>query len=442
MCDFFFGAISSYSFQSLAFLKKKTRGFPLLSGLKIRVNPLYPFHPWSIFLLRFFHNFALMMFPKNLTAKLETRKQNNALRKLPIPNDLIDFASNDYIGFSKNKAIFEETHQYLIDNKIVQNGATGSRLLSGNHKVYQEAETYIAKFHQAESSLIFNSGYDANVGFFSSVPQKGDMILFDELCHASIRDGIQLSNAKAYKFKHNDFEDLERLIQNPRPKTQDPTTIYIVTESVFSMDGDTPNLEELAQLSVKYSCHLVIDEAHALGVFGSTGEGLVQMLGLQDQVFARIMTFGKGLGCHGAAILGSQELKDYLINFARSFIYTTGLSPHSVATILTAYQHLVSEKQTINKLRENSIHFNQEKNLLGLKPMFVRSKSAIQSAIIPGNQNVKSMAQQIQAKGFDVKAILSPTVPEGQERLRFCLHSFNSKEEITELLGLLSTFVY
>ena len=382
-----------------------------------------------------------MKLPKNLTAKLEIRKQNNAFRKLSFPNDLIDFASNDYIGFSKNKAIFEETHHYLVDNNSIQNGATGSRLLSGNHKVYQEAEGFISKFHQSESALIFNSGYDANVGFFSCVPQKGDLILYDELCHASIRDGIQLSNAKAYKFKHNDFEDLEGKITNYKLRITNQE-IYIVTESVFSMDGDTPNLEELAQLSEKYKCHLVIDEAHALGVFGNKGEGLVQQLGLQDQVFARIMTFGKGLGCHGAAIVGSQELKDYLINFARSFIYTTGLSPHSVATILVGYQHLESEKQTINKLRENIIHFNQEKNILGLKPMFVRSKSVIQSAIIPGNQNVKSIANQIQEKGFDVKAILSPTVPEGQERLRFCLHSFNTKEEISEVLRLLSTFVF
>jgi 8-amino-7-oxononanoate synthase len=208
------------------------------------------------------------------------------------------------------------------------------------------------------------------------------------------------------------------------------------------MDGDTPNLEELVQVSEKHKCLLVIDEAHSLGVFGATGEGLVQMLALQDKIFARIMTFGKGLGCHGAAIVGSQEMKDYLVNFARSFIYTTGLSPHSVATILTAYQHLESEKQTINKLRENIVHFNQQKNLLGLKPMFVRSKSAIQSAIIPGNQNVKSIATQLQENGFDVKAILSPTVPEGQERLRFCLHSYNSKYEISEVLRLLSTFVF
>jgi 8-amino-7-oxononanoate synthase len=388
-----------------------------------------------------------MKFPKNLTSKLEIRKQNNALRKLPLPNNLTDFASNDYIGFSKNKAIFEETHHYLMDANCIQNGATGSRLISGNHKVYQEAENYIAKFHQTEAALIFNSGYDANVGFFSSVPQKGDLILYDELCHASIRDGIQLSNAKAYKFRHNDFEDLEKKIVNFNGNSNDnfnenDSIIYIVTETVFSMDGDCPNMEELVAVSNKYNCYLVVDEAHALGVFGEKGEGLVQMLGLQDHVFARIMTFGKGLGCHGAAIVGSQGLKDYLVNFARSFIYTTGLSPHSVATILMAYQHLETEKKTIEKLRENIIHFNQQKNLLGLKPMFVRSKSAIQSAIIPGNENVKSIASQLQEKGFDVKAILSPTVPEGQERLRFCLHSFNSKEEISEVLALLSNFVF
>jgi len=390
-----------------------------------------------------FPNFALMKFPKNLSSKLEFRQQNNALRKLSLPNELVDFSSNDYIGFSKNKAIFEGTHQYLIDNDRLQNGATGSRLISGNHLVYQETETYIAKFHQSESALIFNSGYDANVGFFSSVPQKGDLILYDELCHASIRDGIQLSNAKAYKFKHNDFEDLEKLIQRCQTELVE---VYIITETVFSMDGDCPNLEELVAVSKKYGCYLVVDEAHALGVFGSPeasgGEGLVQMLGLQDQVFARIMTFGKGLGCHGAAIVGSQELKDYLVNFARSFIYTTGLSPHSVTTILVGYQHLKTENQTIEKLRENIIHFNQEKNLLGLKPIFVRSKSAIQSAIIPGNQKVKAIATQLQEKGFDVKAILSPTVPEGQERLRFCLHSYNSREEIFEVLRLLSTFVF
>nr|WP_288834986.1 pyridoxal phosphate-dependent aminotransferase family protein [uncultured Flavobacterium sp.] len=385
----------------------------------------------------------MKQFPQSLSNKLQRRNEANSLRSLPLGNNLTDFASNDYLGFSKSELIFNQTHQYLLDNAFVQNGATGSRLLSGNHNLYKIVEDFISQFHQAENALIFNSGYDANVGFFSSVPQKGDLILYDELCHASIRDGIQLSYAKAYKFNHNDFEDLERLIiKFQSSKSQIPINVYIVTESVFSMDGDAPNLEELVHLSEKYNCYLVLDEAHALGVFGDKGQGLVQEFGLQDKIFARIMTFGKGLGCHGAAILGSQELKQYLVNFARSFIYTTGLSPHSVATILIAYQFLEKENMDIELLRENIIHFNQEKNLLGLKPIFVRSKSSIQSVIIPGNEKVKSIAKQLQERGFDVKAILSPTVPEGQERLRFCLHAFNSKDEISNVLQLLSTFVF
>ena len=374
--------------------------------------------------------------PEILFNKLNVRLQNNALRKLPQETDLVDFASNDYLGFSNSKLIFDTTHQYLLEHNQIQNGATGSRLLSGNHSIYKTAEDYITQFHQAQSALIFNSGYDANVGFFSAVPQKGDLILYDELCHASIRDGIQLSNAKAYKFQHNDLEDLERLLVRNSEKT-----IYIVTESVFSMDGDTPNLEELVQLAEKHDAYMVVDEAHALGVLGDKGEGLVQSLHLQDIVFARIMTFGKGLGCHGAAILGSQELKSYLVNFARSFIYTTGLSPHSVATILMAYQQLEKATDSQQQLKNNIAHFNQEKNRLSLKPLFVFSKSAIQSAIIPGNEKVKSIAHQLQSKGFDVKPILSPTVPEGQERLRFCLHSYNSENEITQLVQLLSNCI-
>ena len=378
-------------------------------------------------------------FPKSLSEKLQQREQNNALRKLTASNNLIDFASNDYIGFAKSEIIFNQTHQYLLNNNIKINGATGSRLLSGNHKIYTETEDYIAHFQQSESALIFNSGYDANVGFFSSVPQRNDIILYDELCHASIRDGIQLSNAKAYKFQHNDFQDLESIIKRCHAEL---SGVYIVTESVFSMDGDTPNFEQLIAISEKYNCYLVIDEAHALGVFGSTGEGVLQNFGLQEKVFARIMTYGKGLGCHGAAILGSQELNSYLVNFARSFIYSTGLSPHTVATILVSYQHLSKEKETLQQLKSNIQFFNQQKIQLGLKPLFVYSKSAIQCAIIPGNSKVKSIASQLQSKGFDVKPILSPTVPEGQERLRFCLHSYNSEKEISEVLQLLSTFIF
>jgi len=385
-----------------------------------------------------------MKFPKNLSAKLETRKQNNALRQLPCTPSAIDFASNDYLGFAKSKTIFNQTHQFLLDNDFCENGATGSRLLSGNHPLYELAENYLAQFHQAEAALILNSGYDANVGFFSSVPQKGDFILYDELCHASIRDGIQLSNAKAFKYQHNNYEDLERLITKVQPTTdnQQLTTIYIVTESVFSMDGDSPDFETMIAIAEKHQALIVVDEAHALGVFGENGCGLLQQLQVQNKIFARIMTFGKGLGCHGAAILGSNELKNYLVNFARSFIYTTGLAPHNIATIYCAYHELSNEKAAQPSLRDNINFFNQQKQLLGLKPLFVRSKSAIQSAIIPGNEKVKTIASQLQQNGFDVKAILSPTVPEGQERLRICIHSYNSEAEISRVLELLATFVF
>ena len=386
-----------------------------------------------------------MKFPENLKSKLENRKQNHAFRSLSAENDLIDFSSNDYIGFAKSEAIFNQTHQLLLDRKITQNGATGSRLISGNHNLYPETEMLIANFHQSESALIFNSGYDANVGFFSSVPQRNDVILYDELCHASIRDGIRLSNAKSYKFTHNDWDDLEEKILRchaEHSRGAVANEIYIVTESVFSMDGDSPSLERIIGITEKYDCLLVVDEAHALGVFGKNGAGLIQELNLQDKVFARIMTFGKGLGCHGAAILGSKQLSNYLVNFARSFIYTTGLSPHSIATIFTAYEQLQSDNLAIEKLKDNILHFSQTKNQLGLKQIFVHGKSAIQSAIIPGNEKVKHIANQLQQSGFNVKAILSPTVPEGQERLRICLHSDNSPEEISQVLTLLTTFVF
>ena len=381
-----------------------------------------------------FYFYGMKQFPKALAGKLEARHLNAALRRLSVPNALIDFASNDYLGFAKSVAISEKAHQLLTS--VHRNGATGSRLISGNHSLYAEAEKMIAEFHACESALIFNSGYDANLGFFSSVPQRADIVLYDELCHASIRDGIRLGTAKSLKFAHNDLENLEQLLE----KCQSTENIYIVTESVFSMDGDSPNLAQLVQLAKMHGCYLVIDEAHALGVFGDQGSGLVQHLGLQDEVFARVMTYGKGLGCHGAAIIGSAQLINYLVNFARSFIYTTGLPPHSVATIMAAYQTMLTSPAQ-GQLTNNIMHFSQHKSSIGIKQLFVRSKSAIQSAIIPGNEQVRRAASHLQDRGFDVKAILSPTVPEGQERLRFCLHSYNSVQQISDVLDALADHI-
>jgi 8-amino-7-oxononanoate synthase len=386
--------------------------------------------------------------PLKLTKSIDIRKRQNAIRKLGSIKDLIDFSSNDYLGFSDLKQIYFTAEKILTDFNLRRNGATGSRLLSGNHQLFSPAEDFIANFHSAESALIFNSGYDANVGFFSSVPQRGDFIFYDELVHASIRDGISMSRAKAYKFKHNDFADLRGHIERSRNINNEPE-IYIVTESVFSMDGDIPDLKKLAEFVEKEHCFLVIDEAHATGVFGTDGAGMVQELGIQDKVFARIITFGKALGCHGAAILGSTTLKEYLVNFARSFIYTTALPPHSVATVLASYQYLKNkprlvevnpehvEGSEIRKLKQNIEFFKAEIVANKLQSFFIESNSAIQSCIIPGNEKVKNTASKLEVEGYNVKPILSPTVPKGKERLRFCLHSFNSREEISGVLKAL-----
>ena len=382
------------------------------------------------------------MFPENLNIKINERIAQDAFRKLgENKTHQVDFSSNDYLGFAQSKTIFNQTHQLLLDKNLLINGATGSRLISGNFDLYTETEQYIAHFHQSESALIYNSGYDANLGFFSAVLQKGDVVLYDEYIHASIRDGIRLSLAKAYKFKHNDCLDLsQKVVQYQKNNSGN---IYVVTESVFSMDGDIPDLVKMTQICNENQAYLIVDEAHALGVFGNQGCGLVQELELQEVVFARIITFGKGLGCHGAAVLGSRQLTDYLVNFSRSFIYTTGLSPHSVATIYVAYQALKSKDfEVVNTQLKNIItHFNAELNRLKLSEIFIPSHSAIHCAVISGNEKVKQVALQIQSQGFAVKAILSPTVPLGQERLRFCLHSDNTPQQVTQVLELLSKFV-
>ncbi|MFS4454628.1 aminotransferase class I/II-fold pyridoxal phosphate-dependent enzyme [Maribacter sp. 2304DJ31-5] len=379
-------------------------------------------------------------FPKNLQNKLAKRDKENAIRTLgDTSSGLVDFCSNDYLGFAHNETIFSRTFQLLLTENITQNGATGSRLLTGNHKLYGHLESILMEFHNAESALIFNSGYDANVGLFSAVPQRGDFIFYDELIHASIRDGMGMSLAKSYKFKHNDLADLKSKIQAQISKDAE---VYVVTESVFSMDGDSPDLKALTKFCGSNNYHLIVDEAHATGICGKKGEGLLQELGLQKEVFARLVTFGKGMGTHGAAILGSVKLKDYLVNYARSLIYSTGLPPHCIATIISAYDYLKQEgHEELGRLKENIEGFKDKLKKLGLEQRFVASGSAIQSCLVKGNTRVKKVSHTLQEKGFNVKAILSPTVPEGQERLRFCIHSTNSKEEIGLVLELLSKYI-
>ena len=381
------------------------------------------------------------MLPKKLQDKIETRAEEHSLRSLGLRQDLLDFSSNDYLGFSRSKKMYNKACSILKQYNYQANGATGSRLLTANHPLYLDTEKQIATFHNTPTALIFNSGYDANIGFFSSVPQRGDVILYDALCHASIRDGISMSHAKGYKFDHNNLQGLEALLETQKKTNKTNAEIYVVTEAVFSMDGDIPPLKAVATLCKKHNAYLIVDQAHATGVIGPKGKGLVQELDLEDLVFASIVTFGKALGCHGAAILGSGELKSYLINFARSFNYTTALPPHTLATIGAAYSKLEDNSDAIKKLQDNISTL--QKGILDtqLTPYFIPSQSAIHCCVIKGNKATKDISTLLQQNKFDVKAILSPTVPKGQERLRICLHSYNTKEDITALVRLLKEFL-
>ena len=373
-----------------------------------------------------------MKFPEKLKLKLDKRLNNNSLRALTNRSTLVDFSSNDYLGFAQSMDIYEHAHDYIMSHQTSVNGSSGSRLISGNHEVHALLESYLKNTHQSEAALVFNSGYDANLGLFGCLLQRNDVVFFDKLSHASIRDGFQLSPAKSIAFEHNNLSHLEQKLKKHTQPNVD-NEIYVVTESVFSMDGDSPDLVALCQLCKKYNTKLIVDEAHAIGVHGY---GLIQKYNLVDLVFARVMTFGKALGCHGAVVLGSETLKSYLINFARSFIYTTALSPHSIAVILESYRKL--ETYSTEKLHSNIEIFVFTYKQLGLDSYFIKSHSAIHSCIISENSQVKSIAHKLQEK-FDVKAILAPTVPAGHERLRFCLHSYNTATQIKHVLELLET---
>lgn len=358
-----------------------------------------------------------------LHKKLRERADQNALRTLTARTGDVDYFSNDYLGITRS-ALIEE---YLSGSRFAH-GSTGSRLLSGNYPLIEETEREIADFHDAASALIFNSGYDANFGLMSCIARKGDLIVYDKLVHASLRDGIRQSPADCISFRHNEPAALEKKLI---ARAAGAGNCFVVTESVFSMDGDRAPLDELAAVCEKYEAHFIVDEAHATGVLGSRGEGCVQALGLQKKCLARIHTFGKALGCHGAVILGSESLRNYLINFCRPFIYSTAIPPASVAAIRATYgifPGMDRQRKEIGKLIRLFIH-----------PGFKKSDTPIQCFMLPGNQAVKKISNDLRSHHLDARPILYPTVPRGEERLRITLHSFNTPEDTARLISILGS---
>ncbi len=359
-----------------------------------------------------------------LQEALNKRGAENALRKLTATNGLIDFCSNDYLGFARSTELAKNIENEFHSTKNIRNGSSGSRLLAGNTKYAETLEKKIAKYHNFEASLLYNSGYDANIGLFSCVAKRGDTIIYDELIHASVRDGVRLSFATNYSFKHNDLLDLEQKIKSANGK------IFLAVESVYSMDGDCAPLKEIATICNKYGVLLIVDEAHAIGVFGENGKGIVFELQLVKDVFATLFTFGKAMGCDGAVICGSEILRNYLINFSRSFIYTTAKPLHGLISINCAYELLKQSEQAIIMLKNRIQYFKSKFDKLHHSLTKIESESTIQCIIIPGNESVKKVVANLQKLNFDVRAILYPTVPKGLERIRICLHAYNTETEI------------
>lgn len=371
-----------------------------------------------------------------MAQSLEERRSNNSFRILnPADSSLIDFCSNDYLGFARSPELLsrvEAEWQKLKSEKSVQLiGSGGSRLLAGDSEYAEALEKELAAFYKSESGLLFNSGYAANTGIFSCIPKRGDTILYDEFIHASMRDGIRLSPARSWAFRHNDLQQLEELLAKAEG------TIFIAAESVYSMDGDTCPLPEMLALTEKFKAALILDEAHSNGIYAADGSGLAVELQCENRIFARIMTFGKAAGAHGAFVAGSSVLRNYLINFSRPFIYSTALPLHDLAVIRMAVQYFSETGNLRTKLQSLVNYFRSNANGIPL----LQSDSAIQGILVSGNENARNLAAKCKAAGFDLRAVLSPTVPEGKERLRLILHAFNSEAEIDQLIKIIGESV-
>ena len=364
-----------------------------------------------------------------LKESLRAREAQGLLRRLRSDNVGIDFCSNDYLGLAGDPAL-----QAAIDQRtggLGAAGSTGSRLISGNSAAVEAAEACIAGFHRASAALLFGSGYAANIALFSCLLGSGDTLITDRLVHASILDGVQLCKARHLRFRHNDLESLQARLR------QAGGNVVIGVESVYSMDGDVAPLAQMAELAEQYHAALIVDEAHSAGIDGPAGAGSVVAAGIEQRVFARVITFGKALGLHGAAVVGSERLRQYLVNFARPFIYSTAPPPHFVESIGAVYDYLPKIDAKRDRLRDLIRHFRDRIVTCGFE--WLDSATAIQSVVIPGNAEVRRVAENLRESGFNVVPIVAPTVPAGTERIRITLHANNTDTEIDRLFEALES---
>ena len=316
--------------------------------------------------------------------------------------------ATDYLGQAESSELEAKISEEIKSIKRSKNGATGSRLLSGNSKYAEEVERLVAKFHRAEAALIYSSGYTANLGLVSCLATKDTTLIMDELVHASLIDGARLGASKKVRFNHNNVDDLRQKLESS------PGQKIVVVESIYSMDGDTCPLEDMLVVCEKFSAELIVDEAHSFGVIGEKGEGLCQKLKLEDKVLARVITYGKGAGIHGAAVVGPKWLKDYQVNFSRPFIFSTAPSPHQFASISATYK-IIGNCQELRDSLNDTIRYFIQKSRDG-NNHWLPSTTQIQSLIISGNSEVVAKSKKLQENGIIALPIRMPSVPEGEER--------------------------
>ena len=331
---------------------------------------------------------------------------------------LVNLSSNNYLGFADNKKITEDFLNEVGDKYSF--GSASARLLTGTLPVYKELEDLISQLFRKEKTLLFNSGYHANVGINSCIAGKGDVIFSDKLNHASIIDGMRLSEGKFFRFPHKNMEALEKLLTRERKNFNNA---IIVSESVFSMDGDIADIEKLVELKEKFNCILILDEAHAFGVFGQNGLGVTEKLGITDKVDLIVGTFGKAIGSMGAFATGSQTLVDYLTNKARSFIFSTALPPINIAFSKWIIENKLP--QTLGK-RQRMLSIGQKAG----------SESHIIPVIIGGNKETVDTCEILFHNGFFTLPIRPPTVPEGTSRLRLSLTTDITEKELFDAISL------
>ncbi|MBD8963250.1 pyridoxal phosphate-dependent aminotransferase family protein [bacterium] len=328
---------------------------------------------------------------------------------------LLNLSSNNYLNFADNKKITQEFLDFA-GNKY-SFGSASARLLTGTLPVYKELEELLSNLYNKDATLLYNSGYHANVGISSAINQKGDVIFSDKLNHASIIDGMRLSDGKFFRFPHNNMEALEKLLERERKNYKNA---FIITESVFSMDGDIEDLKRIIKLKKKYNCIMIIDEAHAFGVFGEKGLGVAEELGIIDDVDLIVGTFGKSVGSMGAFVTGSKTMINFLINKSRSFIFSTALPPINIA-----FTKWIIENQ-FPKTKA------KRKNMLSIAKK-MGSDSHIIPVVIGENKDTVDLCEVLFHNGYFTLPIRPPTVPVGTSRLRLSLTADIQEKDLTVL---------